>query len=237
MRKPHAINPARNTKTVKALMFEVTEAQASFLFSLSNTLLAVGGLLVFVGTIGSIAMGAKKEFFANVRQSENEAEIARALESAAIANERAEAERLERARLEQQIAPRRLTIEQQVALIEALAPMGTTRVFVASYTSDVEAGVLAEQLTRALTAAGLIVTNKVGRFFPVGPFLSGIHVMSDNAGLREALRQALSQSGGLAVAQEVATIPGWAAPESAPDGSAKVDASILVGAKPPATAP
>lgn len=139
---------APSPKKVRVLMFDASAAQASFWFDAFNVVLVIGAVLVAMGTYGSIRMGAVKERFADDRISAAErdaavanqgvesakADAARANESAerlkndnlnletglVEAQQRLEAERAERLRLEESVGPRRLTPEQQGGLVAAL---------------------------------------------------------------------------------------------------------------------
>jgi hypothetical protein len=112
---------------MKVLMWNVSSAWADLLYGVSNWTLIAGAFAVFIGTIGSIAMGAAKEYFANERLSANEAATerakaeaevakegaAKATERAAEADARAAQARLELAKFR---APRTLTREQRIQI-------------------------------------------------------------------------------------------------------------------------
>jgi hypothetical protein len=233
MANAQAKQTAKEPRTARILMFDATPAQVSFLFDLSNWALVLGGFLVFVGTFGSITMGAKKDFFSDQRISENETETARAQESAAIAaeraseadaraaeaNQKAESERLERLKLGERIAPRSLTFEQKLATMTLMMPMSGSRVVVISYALDVEGAVLASQLVDCLKSAGLNTTVRIVSMMPLGGFSAGVHVSGSNQSLVKRLRDVLGQAGGLVVASNDAKqgMAPWA--RSEPNGA------------------
>src|SRR5438309_1147337 len=79
---------------------------------------------------------------------------------AAEANEKAEQEKLARVKIEQKVAPRRLTKEQQERIARKLKPFAGQRINVLIYRGDVEAWFIADQIKVALggiTGAGWIV--------------------------------------------------------------------------------
>jgi hypothetical protein len=82
-----------------------------------------------------------------------EKSIADANAKAAQANERAESERLARVKIEQQIAPRRLSGEQRQKLLAALATPPTTTVIVKSRLLDPEGADLANGIALTLQEA------------------------------------------------------------------------------------
>ena len=161
-----AIN--KKPKTVRKLMLDFSLPMASFLYDLSNLLLLIGALAVALGTYGSIQMGSVKEQFADERIAENEAETARALESAAQAGERAaeadaraaeanhkaEQERLARLKIEAQLAPRSLSASQQSAIIARIIPFAPTQFEFVSYQDDQEIHGWVLTLVQTLLAAG-----------------------------------------------------------------------------------
>ena len=130
-------------RTVKVLMFTVTESLANTLFLLANIVLIAGAAAVLIGTIGAIAMGSAKEQFANERISANETETARAKADAETAKEgaaQANARALEaQVALEQFRAPRAISQAQQVALVGLAARHKNTAldIFMAGDSADI----------------------------------------------------------------------------------------------------
>jgi len=80
-------------------------------------------------------------------------DAARANSEAAKANEKAEQERLARLKLEQQIAPRNLSSEQQARIASKLSSFVHERAAITWYPDSLEGGVLANQIASSLTAA------------------------------------------------------------------------------------
>jgi len=149
-------------------------------------------------------------------------EAATANEKAAGANKAAESERLQRVKLEAQVAPRRMTAAQQQTLTDACRPLGGRRVTVISYSLDVEAAVLATQLIPALEAAGIKVRPNLLSFMPFGGVTTGIQVSGADAAFSSALTRCIA-AGGLAMAPP--------APAQVTT-DADAEAVILVGVKP-----
>ena len=115
-----AISPSKQTEKKPAnqrlLMWNISSSLADSLFAWSNILLVTGAAAVLIGTIGAIKMGAVREYFADIRISENERETKRSIadsdlakEAAAKANAAASQAQLELVKLK---APRSLTDEQ-----------------------------------------------------------------------------------------------------------------------------
>lgn len=105
-------------------MWNISSSLADTFFNWSNVILIVGAAMVLVGTIGSIKMGGIREYFADLRISDNEratkaaiAESDVAKATAAEANARALEARLE---LEKYKAARTLTAAQQTSIESAL---------------------------------------------------------------------------------------------------------------------
>jgi hypothetical protein len=153
-----------------------------------------------------------------------------AVERAAKAEKATEDERIERLKLEKQVAPRRLTAEQQNAIADSLKQFKGRKVNLVSYSLDVEAGILAYQIKPALQRAGLLVDDKISQFLTAGPgILLGIHI---NGPLVEkefvmALANSLTKNGKLLFSGIRA--------DSFP-GADAAQVNIFVGAKPPSDA-
>jgi hypothetical protein len=137
----------------------------------------------------------KKAADANERASENEKE-------AANLRNIAEAERLERLKLEAAVAPRTLTLDQQQAIGSALKEFRGHNVEVVSYGTDGEASVLGRQLIAALRATHITVLDARASMMVTGQFDIGIHVRgpAQEAQFASAIATAFSSKGRLAVA-------------------------------------
>ncbi|MDE3188492.1 MAG: hypothetical protein KGM96_13340 [Acidobacteriota bacterium] len=155
--------------------------------------------------------------------------IADAEERAAKANQSAEEERIERLKLEAQIAPRRLTNEEARDILGACTLCAGRSVTIRSYATDVESAFLAKQLVMLLGAAKMNVRDAVASSNPVGAFLIGIHITGDDA-LASEVRSLLSDRGHLDVAPKGSEgAHGW---EMRTGPSTPTDIEIVVGPKP-----
>ena len=155
--------------------------------------------------------------------------------NAARANERAtalakETENLRGAnlKLEAQVAPRRLTSQQQQSIGSALARFAGRRMRVKSYALDVEAAILGQQIIATLQAANIGGDDRRMSEGAPGAIAIGIHVTGDDKELIDATLAAFS-SVGLAVSPE--PVPIMAGMALSDDGTT-VAATVFVGVKP-----
>lgn len=170
------------------------------------------------------AEGQARKFEAIIATSNARAEEAKQI---------AERERLERVKLEAQVAPRRLSREQEKSIISSLSRFRGRNVTIVSYSLDVEGGVLATQIIAMLQEAGILVEEKVGELFVGGSFWTGVILKgpAEEQNLIAALLTALTNEGQLAVRNEPTKFV-------VPVGISKLREKavfILVGAKPPRT--
>jgi hypothetical protein len=93
-------------------MWNISSGAADFLFSLSNIVLVVGAAAVLIGTIGSIKMGSVREYFSDIRISENERETSKANVRAAGLEKEAANARLETEKLKAVVAWRTISATQ-----------------------------------------------------------------------------------------------------------------------------
>jgi hypothetical protein len=98
-------------------MWNISSGAADFLFSLSNVVLVVGAAAVLIGTIGSIKMGAVREYFSDIRISDNERETSKANVRAAGLEKEAANARLETEKLKGVVAWRTISAKQGDELI------------------------------------------------------------------------------------------------------------------------
>jgi hypothetical protein len=99
---------------------------------------------------------------ANEGVAKSKEELARLEIELARAQKEAEEERIARLKLEEKIAPRRLSVEQQARIAEKLRFYAGQRINVLIYRGDVEAWVVADQIKAALGGehgAGWIVNS------------------------------------------------------------------------------
>ena len=159
----------------------------------------------------------------NARSDEANARAAEAIKAA-------ETEKLERIKLEAQIAPRRLEGERHIALTSAMGQYAGRRVAVVSYALDAEAVPLAFQIINSLERAKLVVREMVASEMVMGNFGWGVHVSGPDKELVGALRVALANAAGLIVAPEQNTVPPLSS--IGPQSGQPVAAFVLVGVKP-----
>jgi len=187
-----------------------------------------------------------------IRDQDSESQMSAARSAAATANENAakanertatleiaatqaqkdlEAERIERLKLEAQLAPRRLTLAQQQAITMACNQFAGRRVAVTTYSLDAEGAILGKQIIKALQAAGINVNDNTASLMPLGGFSLGVHVTGSDQALVAALSAVLVSAGHLMVAPP--NIPQPSGPTmSTGTQSDHVAATILVGIKP-----
>lgn len=163
------------------------------------------------------------------------AEIASSNARAEEAKQIAERERLERVKLEANVAPRRLNQEQQSSIMKSLRRFKGRSVTVVTYSMDVEAAVVATQLMAVLTQAGIAVENRLANLFQTGAFYSGIHLSGPAAAqdFIQALVNSFERDGNLAASNK-------GAKPVVPIGISKLQEQavfILIGVKPPMTRP
>jgi len=168
---------------------------------------------------------------AQARVASAEVRIADAKKQAAEANRAAEQERLERLKLEAQVAPRRLSPDQQRAIATACRRFSGRRVSVTTYSLDAEGGVLGKQIIAVLQAAGITTDDHTASLMPLGGFALGVHINGSEQDLVTALATYLSSIGQLAVATNTDQKAG-AAISSGASSTNTPAVSILVGVKP-----
>jgi hypothetical protein len=162
--------------------------------------------------------------------------IATANADAADANRKAEEERTERLKLEAQIQPRSLTLEQQEAIGTALRQFAGHRVDVISYALDVESVSVGRQILAALRLAMIVPGDSIASQSVAGTISTGVHVAGANAPLANAIRDALGRFGNLSPGPIIRSGGGGMVGMSAgPPPGPPAEASIFVGIKPIAT--
>jgi hypothetical protein len=166
---------------------------------------------------------------ADERASENEKEAARL-------QKLAEAERLERIKLEAAVAPRSLSLEQQRLIASACGRFRGRSVLVSSYGMDGEGAALAGQIISVLRTSGITVADARASIIVTGGFEMGVHVRGTDVerDLVSSLGNALSSTGKLKVSindtpPRLGSAMGGGG-ESFPAGSVFV--TVMVGIKP-----
>jgi len=137
------------------MIFDLSQEMADSIFGLSNVALTIGAALVLVGTVGVFWSGGIRDKYSDERISSNEAKTAQAVAEAAQANQRAEQERLARVKIEERLAPRSLTTEQEAGLRSQLSqfPGASVDIFIYGGGSD-DALPLAGMISGSLQSAG-----------------------------------------------------------------------------------
>lgn len=199
----------------------------------------MGGVLVVGGVAGELFV----EFFASraenaVREFSNaaNAELER---KAADADERSKQLESENLKLEAQIAPRRITPAQQLAIAENCSRFKNLfkgkRVKLVSYSLDTEAFVLAEQVVRALRMkpCEMAVDDEALSITPLGTLVMGIQVFGSDAELAKKIADALGSSGKPIAVSFVGADPIASAMRvETPNSRLAHEATVLVGLKP-----
>jgi hypothetical protein len=226
---PRTMVAMTNGRNIKGIF----EMSADDVFWWANWIL-VGALLIGVAATYAIVVSG------NLRDAALKGNLAGAQTAAAEANARAkeadektEAERLERLRLEAAVAPRSLSVQQQQMLAAAWGKLAGKRVAVISYALDGEGAGLASQIIAVLTAANVEIDNRLASVMPMGGFSLGVHVTGSDEQTVNQLRTTLGLIGELAVAAPNSSQGGGASMSTVPGGvGSPVDAEILVGIKP-----
>lgn len=156
---------------------------------------------------------------------------AQAHERAAALEKETEKERLARVKLEAELAPRRLSANQQAAIAAALKPFANAFVILDSYGLDAESGVLGLQIQEAISKTPLRVHSTLMTRASGGSIALGVQVHGSNQALVDALVKAFADAGLVAAAGN--PFPGGgvsigvAMPPPGP-----IDGNIFVGVKP-----
>lgn len=193
----------------------------------------IGALVVgVIATVLVVWMGNVKEEYLRRDLAEAHKEAAEARKEAANAEERIEKLHGENLRLEEQIAPRRLTSERQNAIAKSLEMFKGRKIRIESYSLDAEGEVLAEQI-RSAVAPIFNIDDWIGSERASKGFAKGINVTGSDKLLVNKLAEVLKTSG-LSGITRVALPTGGQVYLLAegPSKARDVDAVILVGAKP-----
>jgi hypothetical protein len=155
-----------------------------------------------------------------------DARAAEANKKANEAQERTEAERLQRIKLEQQVAPRRFGPENLKEASQKLTGLAGHLANVSSYSLDLESALFAGQIVDLLKNAGLAVTDNRSSILPMGGFSIGVHMSGSDKKAVEEVALVL-----WAFSNAVVKIDAAPSPLQGQD-AATSPISILVGAKP-----
>jgi hypothetical protein len=143
-------------------------------------------LLVAVGVVGEFFVDRISGPIIKRRDAVQQAEIARlskdtadANARAAEANQKAEEERLARVKLEERIAARTLSPEQQSRISAKLKVFKLERADISWYPDSFEATIFASQIEAALKAAGWLADGRPNDALVNGmPIVSGVLIMT-----------------------------------------------------------
>jgi hypothetical protein len=139
-------------------------------------------------------------------------------------------------KLEAQIAPRRLTREQEVKIADNCTRIKDKftgkRVRVVSYALDTEGFVFSEQIVSALRWSGMAVDDDSMSIIPGGKLVMGIQVFGSDPNLAKKIADAIGSSGSPIAVSFVETDP-TAGAIKIEYGAPARQATILVGLKPP----
>jgi hypothetical protein len=202
-------------------------------------------LLITFGIMGELGAGIKIASINGALRSKN-AEL-RSKSGQLIALLDQETEQLhkvagelksENLKLEAQIAPRRLDLDQQVKIAENCKgfkslSMGK-RIKLVSYSLDTESFVLAEQIVEVLRASGMTVDDEAMSITPMmGNLVFGINVFGSDPELAKKIAEAIGSSGKPIAVGFAATDPtaGTMRVETA-NSRLPHEATVLVGLKP-----
>jgi hypothetical protein len=178
-----------------------SEADAARAYDIANI------VLVVVLTIGAGAT-AVLVWMGNVKESYLKVFLAQSSERTAELEQTAEHERLERIKIEERIAPRRIDSEQQLALMSTLSAFSGHNALM-FFSTDIEPTTFARALANVLKAAGWTVEEVPGILFgaPVQGVVVQVHAgataiaMAAANALVDALkRQRFTVSGPISVA-------------------------------------
>jgi hypothetical protein len=176
-----------------------------------------------------VAVAVAKVATADARTAEAQRGATEAEARAQEAHSMAEAEKLERVRLEAIVEPRSISVADQRTIAVTLSRFSGKRVSVTTYSLDGEGAALGKQIVAMLLTARIDVDDRTASVTPMGGFNLGVHVTGTLDDLVVALRGALSVIGHLVVAPPN-TPTANPTLELVPKGP--VDANILIGIKP-----
>jgi hypothetical protein len=213
----------KKATTKRVPMWNISSGTADFLFSLSNVVLIIGAAAVLIGTIGSIKMASVREYFADLRLSENERETSKA-------NLQAQELKASNLILEAKLAPRRIDSLKEVIIARLMEAHRGKSVGVESYQLDTEAAVLGRQILNALSLARIRRAESLMTRVGSGSIAIGIHVTGKDSDLVKALVGALKAVG--SVRGGVISSRGAAIDFGQLPSELQSDANVFVGVKP-----
>jgi hypothetical protein len=204
---------------------------------------SIADALIALGIVGEVLFGgADGRYQTELRRRSNK-RLGEAQERAASADQRAkeaaratEYERLERVKLEAQIAPRRLTPDHKRAVIAALSSppsLSGKKVRVQSYSLDAEAALLGDELIDCFRSVGMDVDANLLSRGALGTVAAGMWVSGAMGEHHDLIANRIfaalkSETDLIATIGEVPLSAG----QYLVDRGGRVDATVFVGVKP-----
>ena len=199
-------------------------------------LTVIAAIMIAGGVGGEYCFGSKASNVAATLEGVSEQRIADSNREAKQAEDDAEKVKAENLQLEAQIAPRRVTAEQQEKILGNLeafkAEFSGKRIKVVSYILDTEALVFSEQITHILRSSGMTVDDDAMSITPVATLVFGIQVFGSDSELAKKIADAIGSSGSPIAVSFVNSDP-TAGAMRFEYGAPPPSATVLVGIKPP----
>jgi hypothetical protein len=215
--------------------FDLDSWNSLLLLSLAITALAAFAVVVATTAVMRLQRAAElatKEEFERYKLEAGE-KISAANAVGDTAKAAAAEANLARLKLEEKLAPRRLSNEQQNTLAASLEQFMGRKIRIESYSLDVEGEILAQQIGGAI-ALIFTIDDWVGSERGSTGFAKGINVTGSNVSLVAKLVESLENAG----LREISTVPlppqaqSFLLLENSRTKAADVEAVILVGVKP-----
>lgn len=177
------------------------ELGVQFVASNKETALRKANDAIFAALNSEAAQARKDASDASERASKADERASNDEKEAARLRKMAEAERLGRVKLEAQVAPRSLSLDQQRLIASACGRFHGHGVLVSSYGMDGEGAALGGQIISVLQSAGIIVADGRASTMVSGGFEMGVHVRGPDVerDFVSSLGNALSSIGKLKV--------------------------------------
>jgi hypothetical protein len=184
------------------LIWDISPSAADSFFTWSNVVLIVGAAAVLLGTIGSIKFAAIREYFADLRISENE----RATKEAIAESDKAKAEAAKATlALEKYKSPRSLSPQAMQQLFNAMAAFKGQNVIFGAVPATDEGSRFAKTLAAVVKAAGVngaANDDFIGKFLGTARGVSIRYTSGNETGkaCAEAIGEAFKTDGSLTYA-------------------------------------
>ena len=218
---------------LKLMIFGASLGVLALLSSLGSSFVLYKTGNIFQAQVGTAQTELKNETLRLSKEADDARTALKATELlVAEAKEKAEAERIERLKLEALIAPRSLSQEHQREIANSLLQFSGLRVRVVSYVHDMEGALLAKQIAASFGLAGFVVLEQISTVGQTGQVGTGVAVEGVNKPLIAALVNALGSIGQLDVGESSGFIPGVAPGHQSAFPGAPIAAHIMIAAKP-----